>query len=154
MKKLNFLFALGVIVLLSCQAASAGIKIPLGNLEVLTKVADLPDTEDYMAEDGKYVDLATLHEEFNIAYILPLYIEKEPRLVGYNESEDTYYDFTDEQLTEILTANNLNGDELNKVGFYSRYGGKFVALLLIALIVWGIIPSRKGKEEKEEPAEA
>ena len=75
MKHLKFLFALGGILFLSCQTVSArGLKIPFGDREVLTKVADLPDTEEYQTDDGNYIDLATFHQEFNIAYLLPLYL--------------------------------------------------------------------------------
>ena len=87
---------------------------------------------------------------FNIAYLLPLYIEKEPRLVGYCEKEDTYYELTEEQLATILKENNLDGEKLNKIGFYSRYGGKAVGLLIIALIIWGCIP---GKKKEVKPVE-
>ena len=76
----------------------------------------MPDTEEYQTDDGNYIDLATFH----------LYIEKEPRLVGYCEKEDTYYELTEEQLATILKENNLDGEKLNKIGFYSRYGGKAV----------------------------
>ena len=55
MKHLKFLFALGGILFLSCQTVSArGLKIPFGDREVLTKVADLPDTEEYQTDDGNY----------------------------------------------------------------------------------------------------
>lgn len=50
----------------------------MGDREVLNKVADLPDTGAYKTEAGNYIDLATYHQEFNIAYILPLYIKKNP----------------------------------------------------------------------------
>ena len=151
MKHLKFLFALGSILFLSCQTVSArGLKIPFGDREVLTKVADLPDTEEYQTDDGNYIDLVTFHQEVNIAYLLPLYIEKEPRLVGYCEKEDTYYELTEEQLATILKENNLDGEKLNKVGFYSRYGGKAVGLLIIALIIWGCIP---GKKKEVKPVE-
>lgn len=151
MKHLKFLFALGGILFLSCQTVSArGLKIPFGDREVLTKVADLPDTEEYQTDDGNYIDLATFHQEFNIAYLLPLYIEKEPRLVGYCEKEDTYYELTEEQLATILKENNLDGEKLNKDSFYSRYGGKAVGLLIIALIIWGCIP---GKKKEVKPVE-
>ena len=105
MKHLKLLFASGILLFFSCQTVSArGVRIPFGDREVLNKVADLPDTDDYKTDEGNYIDLATLHQEFNIAYILPLYIEKEPRLVGYCEKEDTYYELTDEQLSTILEA--------------------------------------------------
>jgi len=44
----------------------------------------------------------------------------------------------------------LDGEKLNKVGFYSRYGGKAVGLLIIALIIWGCIP---GKKKEVKPVE-
>ena len=76
--------------------------------------------------------------------------QKEPRLVGYCEKEDTYYELTEEQLATILKENNLDGEKLNKVSFYSRYGGKAVGLLIIALIIWGCIP---GKKKEVKPVE-
>ena len=86
MKHLTLFFAFGALLFLSCQTVSArGVKIPFGDREVLNKVADLPDTEEYKTDNGNYIDLGTIHQEFNIAYILPLYIEQEPRLVGYCE---------------------------------------------------------------------
>lgn len=149
MKHLKFLFALGGILFLSCQTVSArGLKIPFGDREVLTKVADLPDTEEYQTDDGNYIDLATFHQEFNIAYLLPLYIEKEPRLVGYCEKEDTYYELTEEQLATILKENNLDGEKLNKVSFYSRYGGKAVGLLIIALIIGDVFLEKERSETR------
>lgn len=151
MKMLKFLFAAVGILLLSCPAASArGARIPFGDREVLTKVADLPDTEDYRTDDGNYIDLATLHREFNIAYLLPLYIEEEPRLVGYCGKEDTYYELTEEQLAAILEENRLDGKELNKLGFYTRYGGKVVGLVLLVLIGRGIAPRKKKNVEATE----
>ena len=157
MKHLKFLFALGGILFLSCQTVSArGLKIPFGDREVLTKVADLPDTEEYQTDDGNYIDLATFHQEFNIAYLLPLYIEKEPRLVGYCEKEDTYYELTEEgRKTLSYFEKDISQDIKNEVkeyleSFYSRYGGKAVGLLIIALIIWGCIP---GKKKEVKPVE-
>ena len=73
MKHLTLFFAFGALLFLSCQTVSArGVKIPFGDREVLNKVADLPDTEEYKTDNGNYIDLGTIHQEFNIAYILPL----------------------------------------------------------------------------------
>ncbi len=148
-------FTLCAALVLTSYQASAKAKIPLGNREVLTLVSDLPDTEDYLLEKGsklvnrpdQYLDLATLHEEFNIAWILPLWINKEPRLVGYNKAKDMYYDIPEEEMNEILAKNKLERKNLEKVGFYTRYGGKLVALLIIAFIIWGMIPSKKKAED-------
>lgn len=151
MSKVKFLFVFSIVVLLSCQDTFArGIKIPMGNREVLVKVADLPDTEEYMTGDSVCIDLGRIHEEYNIAYFLPLSVQKEPRLVGYDEKSDTYYELTEEQLNTILKDNNLDGEKLNQLGFYTRYGGKLVGLLLVGLIIWGVIPSKKKKTKATE----
>lgn len=149
--------ALCTIFVLHSYQANAKAKIPFGNREVLTLAADLPDTDEYLIEKGstmmnrqaQYLDLATIHEEFNIAWILPLWINKEPRLVGYNKAKDLYYDIPETKLNQILAENKLDRKKLEKVGFYNRYGGKLVALLFIAFIIWGMIPSKK--KEKEIP---
>ena len=65
-------------------------------------------------------------------------------------TNSSYYELTEEQLATILKENNLDGEKLNKVGFYSRYGGKAVGLLIIALIIWGCIP---GKKKEVKPVE-
>ena len=51
MKHLTLFFAFGALLFLSCQTVSArGVKIPFGDREVLNKVADLPDTEEYKTD--------------------------------------------------------------------------------------------------------
>ena len=167
MKHLTLFFAFGALLFPSCQTVSArGVKIPFGDREVLNKVADLPDTEEYKTDNGNYIDLGTIHQEFNIAYILPLYIEQEPRLVGYCEKEDTYYELTEEQLSAILKENNLDGEKLNihwnltlaaNIISANVPYGKLEAISqvegvrsVIALIIWGFIPSKKKKTEPVE----
>ena len=120
MKHLTLFFAFGALLFLSCQTVSArGVKIPFGDREVLNKVADLPDTEEYKTDNGNYIDLGTIHQEFNIAYILPLYIEQEPRLVGYCEKEDTYYELTEEgRKTLSYFEKDISQDIRNEVKEY------------------------------------
>lgn len=142
---------LSLAVLGCVQTSEARARIPFGEREALTKVADLPDTDEYLIKEGskmmntknQYLDLATFHKEFNIAWILPLWVTQEPKLVGYNEADKTYYELTEQELQTILDENKLDKNKLNKLGFYTRYGGKVVAVLLILFILWGLLPSRK-----------
>ncbi|MCF3110683.1 hypothetical protein LL912_18010 [Niabella sp. CC-SYL272] len=136
-------FCLAVFFVLNTHHAQARLKIPFGNREVLQTAADLPDTDAYLLPDNKhYLDLGVLHEEYNIAYILPLWITKEPRLVGYDKQRATFYELTGEQLREILTENKLEEQKLLRLGFYTRYGGKLVALVILSLIIYGFLPSK------------
>lgn len=130
----------------SAATAHARLKIPFGEREVIEKVADLPDKEEYAADrTGKrFIDLGRLHHEYNIAWIMPLNVTQAPKLVGMVEGEaNTYYDLSDEQVNEIVKANNLDKEKLLSLGFYTRFGGKVVAGLLVLLIIYGFIPSRK-----------
>jgi hypothetical protein len=77
--------------------------------------------------------------------LLPLYIIEEPKLVGFNEQTDTFYNIPQNEMDAILAAQKLNKEELNKLPFYTKYGGKIVALLIIGLLIWGAIPSKKEK---------
>ncbi|MBZ4189467.1 hypothetical protein [Niabella beijingensis] len=140
-KHLTALCLTGIFILNSTKA-EARLKIPLGNREVIQLAADLPDTETYLLENKHYLDLGVLHEEFNIAYILPLWVTKEPRLVGFDKQADVYYDLTSEQLGTILKENKLEEKKLLRLGLYTRYGGKLVGLLIIFLIIYGLIPSK------------
>ena len=86
------------------------------------------------------MDIGRLHEEFNIAYFLPLWVTEEPKLVLIDpKEEDTFYELKQEDMDAILKENNLDGEKLNKLGFYTRYGGKLVAGLIIAALVWGAL---------------
>jgi len=141
------IFMASALMLSAYNFLSAKAKIPIGEREVLNKVYDLPNTDEFKLENGDYLDLATMHKEFNIAYILPLYIMEESKLVGYDEKTDEFYNIPDKEMDELLVSQKLKKDELNKLPFYTRYGGKLVAFLLIAFIIWGAIPSKKKRVE-------
>lgn len=90
-----------------------------------------------------------LHKEFNVAYFLPLWIQEEPKLVLIEaNNKDAYYDIKKEDMDAILKENNLDGEKLNKLDFYTRYGGKLVAVAIIGVLVWSGL-SRKGKNEDQ-----
>lgn len=154
MKSLKFLFVLVALLAVSASVStlSARGRIPVGEREYATVVAELPDIEDFMTEDGNYIDLATIHTAFTVAYI-PVYVTEEPRLIGYCEKEDVCYELSDEFLAETLTANGLDGEKLNKLTFWHRFGGKILfAAILAALGFWYFI-RKSGDEETTEPSE-
>lgn len=130
--------------------AIAKARIPIGEREVVKKVQDLPNTDEFKLDNGNYLDLATLHKEFNIAYILPLYITQDPKIVGYEEKSGIYYNIPETELNKILASQKLNYSVLNKLPFYTKYGGKLVAALIIALLIWGSLPTKKSKVEPKQ----
>ncbi len=136
MKSLKFLFALGALFMLSASVSAVSarsVRIPVGEREYATVVAELPDTEDYMTEEGNYIDLATIHTAFAVAYI-PVYVTEEPRLIGYCEKEDVCYELSDEYLAGLLEANELDGEKLNKLTFWHRFGGKLLFIVILGAV--------------------
>lgn len=131
---------------------SAKVRIPFGKVDKIEIVADLPNTDKYAVSEGskEYLDLATLHQEYNIAWIIPAWVTKEPKLVLSKKDSDEYYELTDQELAEIIKENKLDKESLLQLGLYTRYGGKVILLLVIGLIIYGIIP---GKDEEEEETE-
>ncbi len=161
--KFILLFIMGV---LFAYQAEAKIKVPVGDIEVLEKVADLPDTEKYLLEEAeedtrvvkvggdkgtpaKYLDLGILYTEYVIAYV-PLWTTKEPVLVLLNETEkDKYYELSDQEAEAILKENNLDKDKLLDTGFFTKFGGKLIALVVVLIIIYGFIPGSKKKKNVE-----
>ncbi len=134
--------------LVSTHHLSAKAKIPVGKVQQINIVHDLPNTEVF-SENGSttnFLDLATFHEEFNIAWVLPLWITIDPKLVLYSKATDTYYELTDEELNTIIKDNNLNKEALLNIGFYRKYGGKIVGLLIILLMLYGLF----GRDKKDD----
>lgn len=154
MKSLKFLFVLVALLAVSASVStlSARGRIPVGEREYATVVAELPDTEDFMTEDGNYIDLATIHTAFTVAYI-PVYVTEEPRLIGYCEKEDVCYELSDEFLAETLTANGLDGEKLNKLTFWHRFGGKILFIAILAALGFWYFIRKSGDEETTEPSE-
>lgn len=142
---------LSAVSIFTANSASAKAKIPFGKMDVIEIVADLPDTEKYAVEEGskEYLDLARIHQEYNIAWIFPAWITQEPKLVLAQKESDKYYELTDEQLDQLINENKLDKEEgLLKLGFYARYGGKLILLLIIGLIIYGIFSKAKPKNVK------
>ena len=131
---------------------NARAKIPFGKAEKLDLVKDLPDTENYLLENGNYLDLAQFYEVFQIAWV-PIWTTKDPVLVGYDKELDEYYDLTEEQLSGILTENELKKDDLLGLGVWTKLGGKAILLIILALVVYGYM-GRSGDEEEENAEQA
>lgn len=127
---MNKVFLTLGIIFLCANTLSAKLKIPVGKVDKLEIVAELPDTEDY--KDGPFhLNLARLHQEYIFAW-LPIWITEEPKLVlARDENATSYYELSAEQLNEILIANELDKDKLLPLGFYTRFGGKAIILLII-----------------------
>lgn len=141
---------LSVIAIFITNIVIGKAKISFGKVDKIEIVADLPDTEKYVANDSskEYLDLARIHQEYNIAWIIPAWITQEPKLVLTKKESDEFYELTNEQLDQIISDNKLNKESLVQLGLYTKYGGKLILLLIIGLIIYGIFSKDKPKNVK------
>lgn len=145
MKKIIFLTFFGLFISAYSYARKRiPVCIPCEKIE---EVKDLPNDESLL-ESGSYLNLGYLYEEYGAVFV-PVW-NTTGKYVLINEAKDTYYDLTDEQLTEYSTAYNLDLSE-NPLSFWKKIGGKIVFLILLGLIIIGKFSKDPEKEEKETP---
>jgi hypothetical protein len=149
MTYLKKLFLTAIITFCSYNLASARARIPIGKVNKIEIVSDLPNTEEYLSkeESNVHLELARLHQEYSITWV-PVWITQEPKLVLAKPDSDRYYELSDEQLQKIISTNKLNKEQLLQLGFYTRYGGKIILFLVACLILYGIFGKDKKKDVK------
>jgi len=139
---------LSFVSMFTTNVVSAKLKILFGRINKIEIVADLPDTEKYAVSIGskEYLDLARVHQEYNIAWIIPVWVTQEPKLVLAKKESDEYLELTNEQLDQVVSENKLNKESLLQPGFYTKYGGKLLVLLIIGLILYGFFSKANPKK--------
>ncbi len=113
--------------------------------EKIHLVEDLPNDESLL-EQGSYLNLGYLYEEYGIIFI-PAW-NKEGKYVLTNEDETTYYDVSEDELAKLKEQYNLELSP-NPLSFWKKIGGKIIYLIVIGLIIYGYL----GKDD-DEPEEA
>lgn len=149
---LGYALVLTLLFLLMPSKSEARARIPIGTREIVDVVYRTPEKDSIYQDDVK-LDIARYYKLFDIAYILPLYVVNEPKLVFYNAESDMIYEpTTTEQkkfLDEYLKEKGLNKEELTKIGWYQRWGSKAVLFIVLALGLGGSL--LKNKDEIKEP---
>ena len=148
----GYALVLTLLFLLMPSKSDARARIPIGTREIVDVVYQTPE-KDSIYQDGEKLDIARYYKLFHIAYVLPLYIVDEPKLVFYNKGSDMIYEPTtteqEQFLDEYLKEKGLNKEELTKIGWYQRWGGKAVLFIVLALGLGGSL--LKNKDEIKEP---
>ena len=87
---LGYALVLTLLFLLMPNKSEARAKIPVGTREIVDVVYRTPEKDSIYQDDVK-LDIARYYKLFDIAYILPLYVVNEPKLVFYNAESDMIY---------------------------------------------------------------
>lgn len=126
--------------------AKAGIPIPVCfPCQSISVVEELPD-EDALKQDGQYLELGYLYEEYGILFI-SLW-NTDGQYVLCNKDETTYYEVSEEQLKELETKYNLDTGG-NPLGLWKKLGGKLILLVLIGIGIFSAFSKSDDKESKE-----
>lgn len=146
---LKLLLLLVFINTISINNTFAKLKIPVGERIVITKVYDLPNTDGFLIEEGHYIDIATMYSHYSIGNILPIWTVTEPKLVGYDEIDHTYFEISEEKMNNIIVEHKLNKSNLLTIPFYDKYGGKIIICLIAILLFFGFLPNKKENQNNK-----
>lgn len=146
MKKLLFVLFFILFATVNAQA-KAGIPIPVCfPCESIEVVEELPD-EDALQQDGQYLELGYLYEEYGILFLS--FWNTSGKYVLTNKEETAYYEVSEEQLQELKKTYNLELSE-NPLGIWKKLGGKMILVVLIGIGIFGATKKSKNEENKGE----
>lgn len=137
-------------VLLATPASAAKLPIPVfwGTPEKIAKVADFPDTADYQAQDGSYVDAGVKYKTFEI-FAVPLW-DYDHTWAGYVGRDDTYMTISHDDLSQLAAKAGVTLPATPSAPFWDAWGGKLVAGgLILALLYFFFAGGGRGDEPEQ-----
>lgn len=110
-------------------------KLTFGKSEKLKVVHDFPNTDEYMSDPGRFMDLGIIYETFNVAG-LPFWITKDPVIIGLeNHNTEVYFELTAQEVTQIVAQHQLSKEALTKLSFFDKHLGLVIAIVIAALYI-------------------
>lgn len=101
--------------------------------EQIYKVQDLPDTPDFLLENGTYMDLGIFYKQFRVFFI-PLW-NYEVQWCGYVGNADYLVRLDSSSLAEITTKASLTLPTEAKLPFWPSVGSKLLFVALLGILV-------------------
>lgn len=124
-----------LLFLISAGVQQVNARISIGKSENLKVVHDLPDTEEYRSNPGRYLDLGIKYETFNVIG-MPLWVTVDPIFVGLeNHNTSVYFDLTEEDVDSLIAEHKLNKSSLIELSFFDKHLGLVVAIGAFTLYV-------------------
>lgn len=132
-----------IITLFSIHFVSAKAKIPLCfPCETIQTIQELPTDSEIQKLAGQKVNLSYLNNEYGILW-MSIWNTK-GRYVLSDISNNTYFE-VDPQAAKILKEKHNFDVETaqSPLSFWKKIGGKLVFAIIIVLLIWANIPSKK-----------
>ncbi|GHT33819.1 hypothetical protein FACS189434_08910 [Bacteroidia bacterium] len=145
MKKVIFTLTLLGGLFFAASTVSARGVIIYGNGEKIEVTEKLPDS---ITIDDEHVNLGVIYEQFSIFWV-PMWNYGETKYVFLNDKEDSYMLADEEDLQYLRDELKINVPEEPSIGFWNKIGGKLIWAVVLALIIYGLLPSRKKEDEEE-----
>lgn len=135
----------GVFLFVS-SIVNAKVKVPVCfPCENMQTVQELPADSEIHKLTGEKVNIAYLNNEYGAVWV-PVW-NSDGRFVLSNTANTVYYDIDAELAKMLKDKHNFDIKQEYSLSFWKKIGGKLVLVLLIGLIIWGQIPSKKEKQE-------
>lgn len=129
-----------IIFLIIAGNQHANARISVGKSEKLKVVHDFPNTQEYMSNPGRFMDLGILYETFDFVG-MPLWVTKDPVFIGLeNHNTSVYFDLDSTMVDEVIAENKLNREVLTSLTFFDKHLG-FLAIIgfVIAIYIYNLI---------------
>lgn len=139
-----------LLLLIFAGVQQLSAKISVGTEEKIKVVYEFPNTEDYMTNPGRWVDLGIKYEAFVIAGA-PLWVSEDPIFVGVeNNNTDFYLDLTDSEVELLLAEHKLKKEDLLSLSFMDKHAGLiFAGIGIIAILLYLRFFGPKDEDEIE-----
>lgn len=111
---------------------------------------DLPNTEEFTVDGGRYLDIAVLYQKINL-FGIPLW-QSDLKYVGMSGGNmESYYTLTDADLEDLTSRAGITIPAIEdyKMSFWKAWGGKLLVGLFALLVVVGLLRAGKGDDEDE-----
>ncbi len=105
--------------------------------EKIIKVVDLPDKEDFVADNGAPLDLAYIYKQVIIVWILPVW-NYDGRWCLHDGTSESYYDIDKAEWDAAMQNDGLALPDKSPVPFWDAIGGKLVLIGGALLAIFGI----------------
>lgn len=123
-----------ILFFLMFAGTQANAKIRVGKSEKLKVVHDFPNTEDYMSNPSRFMDLGILYETFDI-FGMPLWVTKDPVFIGLeNHNTTVYFDLDNGLINELVNEHKLDRENLKSLSFFDKHLGFLVVLGFIIVV--------------------